>query len=401
MTDRPAAPPARPAAAGMLLAVAYVGFVSLGFPDPVSGVAWPSVRDEFGLAQSGFGLVFVALGCGYCLSGFFGGALTSALGLGNLLWVSSGLVAVAMLGSGVAPGWWVFVLCCVAWGLGSGGIDAGLNAFASTHFPARHMNWLHACYSLGATIGPVAAAAVLMRTGSWRGGYLLVGGALVAMTAQFLVTRRRWDDPGHASTAAEPTAPLRAALRHPLVWLQAALFFVYVGIEFTIGQWSFTLLTESRGVGVAVAGGLAGAYYAAIGVGRVIAGVIADRVGVDQLVRAALVLSAAGAAVFAFVPQLGPVGLLLAGLGLAPVFPCLMARTPDRLGPAVAAHAVGFQVSAGMLGAALVPGAAGLLAEGYGLEAVGGFAVGLGVALMATHEFLLAVTPRRVAPVRP
>lgn len=89
----------------LLLAVAYLGFISLGLPDPVAGVAWPSVRDTFALPQSGFGLVFIALGCGYCASGFFGGKLTLALGLGNLLWISSGLVALAMFGSGLAPTW--------------------------------------------------------------------------------------------------------------------------------------------------------------------------------------------------------------------------------------------------------------------------------------------------------
>lgn len=375
---------------GGLLAIAYLGFVSLGLPDPVAGVAWPSVRDEFALPQSGFGLVFVALGCGYCLSGFFGGALTSALGLGNLLVVSSALVAAAMLGSGLAPGWWVFVLCGVAWGLGSGGIDAGINAFAATHFPARHMNWLHASYSLGATLGPTAAAAILAASGSWRGGYVAVAAALAAMMALFAVTRHRWDDPGEAGAAPVAAVPLRAALREPLVWMQAASFFVYVGVEFTLGQWAFTVLTESRGLAVGVAGALAGGYFAAIGVGRVISGLATEKVGIDPLLRVALALAAGGAAVFAFVPGGGPVGLLVAGLGLAPVFPCLMARTPARLGPAVAAHAVGFQVSAGMLGAATVPGVAGLLAERFGLEAVGGFAVGLAAALFALHEMLLA-----------
>lgn len=104
----------------LLLTIAYLGFISLGFPDPVAGVAWPSVRDTFSLPQSSFGLVFIALGCGYCASGFFGGKLTQLLGLGNLLWISSGLVAVAMLGSSMAAAWPVFVACAVIWGLGSG-----------------------------------------------------------------------------------------------------------------------------------------------------------------------------------------------------------------------------------------------------------------------------------------
>src|SRR5687767_3900869 len=157
----------------LMLAIAYLGFISLGLPDPVAGVAWPSVREGFGLSQSSFGLVFICLGCGYCASGFFGGQLTQWLGLGNLLWFSSALVALAMFGSSVAPVWAVYV--AVIWGLGSGGIDAGLNAYVSNHFSARHVNWLHACYSLGATLGPLLMTAVMIRAG-WRAGYALVGG---------------------------------------------------------------------------------------------------------------------------------------------------------------------------------------------------------------------------------
>lgn len=378
----------------LLLTIAYLGFISLGLPDPVAGVAWPSVRDTFSLHQSGFGLVFIALGCGYCASGFFGGKLTSLLGLGNLLWISSGLVAIAMLGSGLAPVWPVFVVWAVIWGLGSGGIDAGLNSYVSNHFSARHMNWLHACYSIGATVGPLMMTAVLVRAGSWRLGYYLVGALLLLMTALFFVTRQRWNDPPRLVVGeGESPVGITATLREPLVWLQIVLFFFYVGMEFTVGQWSFTLLTESRGVRADVAGVLAGSYYAAIGVGRVLTGVISARFGLDRILRVSMLMALAGATMFAM--RVSNLGLTLVGLGLAPVFPCLMSMTPHRLGAANATHAVGFQVSAGMVGAALVPGLAGLLAEAWGLEVVARFAVLLAILLFGTHELLVYAVRRR------
>ncbi|MBS0207022.1 MAG: MFS transporter [Planctomycetes bacterium] len=382
----------------LLLTIAYLGFISLGLPDPVAGVAWPSVRDTFSLHQSGFGLVFIALGCGYCASGFFGGMLTKLLGLGNLLWISSGLVAVAMYGSGLAPVWPVFVACAVIWGLGSGGIDAGLNSYASNHFSARHMNWLHACYSVGATVGPLTMTAVLVRAGSWRLGYDLVGTLLLLMTVLFFVTRRRWTEPPRTVDGpSEPPASIATTLRQPLVWLQIVLFFIYVGMEFTVGQWSFTLLTESRGVPADVAGVLAGSYYAGIGVGRVLAGVISARFGLDRIVHVSMLIALAGATLFASGIPVGMnhLGLILIGLGLAPVFPCLMSMTPRRLGTAYSTHAVGFQVSAGMVGVALVPGVAGLLAEAWGLEVVAWFAVLLAVLLYGTHELLVYAVRRR------
>jgi len=383
---------------GLLLAIAYLGFISLGFPDPVAGVAWPSVRQAFSLHQSGFGLVFIALGCGYCASGFFGGKMTALLGLGNLLWISSALVAVAMLGSGLAPVWPAFVACGVIWGLGSGGIDAGLNAYVSTHFSARHMNWLHACYSVGATLGPLLMTAVLVRGGSWRLGYELVGGLLLAMAILFLITRNRWNDsPATPVGHDESPVTMWATFQQLLVWLQIVIFFLYVGLEFTVGQWSFTVLTESRGVRPDLAGTLAGGYYAAIGVGRVLAGAISHRVGLDRLLRVAMLIALVGVLLFAFGKpvEVAAAGLLLIGLGLAPVFPCLMTMTPRRLGAGYATHAVGFQVSSGMLGAALVPGLAGLFADRLGLDVVAQFALGLAILLFANHELLLAMSANR------
>ena len=380
-----------------LLAIAYLGFISLGLPDAAAGVAWPSVRERFTLAQSSFGMIFLALGCGYCLSGFFGGKLTHALGLGNLLWISSGLVAAAMLASGAAPAWIVMVAAAVIWGLGSGGIDAGLNAYVASHFPARHVNWLHACYSLGATMGPLVMTLMVVQFHSWRLGYTVVGSVMLAMAMLFLATRQRWSEPAAGAAQDGQRIGLRAALRSSLVWLQIVMFFVYVGLEFTVGQWSYTLLTESRGVSPKVAGILAALYFGAIGVGRVISGTIANRMGLDGLVRVSLVILVVGAACVA-VPwplEVGFAGLALMGLGLAPVFPCLMAQTPHRLGAGYAAHAVGFQVSAGMAGAALVPSAAGLVAQSLGLEAIASMAIVLAILLAATHEVLLLAGRRR------
>jgi fucose permease len=274
------------------------------------------------------------------------------------------------------------------------------------------MNWLHACYSLGATLGPLAMTAVIVRLGNWRLGYAAVGAALAAMAGLFLLTRCGWNDPvsdeassnGERSVTTDaPAVGLRRALGKPLVRLQIVLFFLYVGLEFTVGQWCFTNLTESRAEPPEVAGLLAGGYYLAIGVGRVAAGVVAHRIGLDRLLRLSMCLVIAGTGLYAFAgpPATGMrfdvLGLILVGLGLAPIFPVLMTRTPQRLGAETATHAVGFQVSAGMLGAALVPGLAGLVAERGGLEWVPRFALLLALLMAITHEWVLKRTAGRQA----
>lgn len=384
----------------LLLLIAYLGFVSLGLPDTVAGVAWPSVRDTFSLAQDHFGLVFISLGCGYCTSSFLGGRLMSALGVGTLLTLSSLLVCLAMFGFAAAPAWAFFVACAVIWGIGSGGIDSALNSYASTYFSTRHVNWLHACYSVGATLGPLLMTVMVVNRGSWRIGYALVGGVLLLMSLVFLATRLWWNQPVVSETT-ESTSPvgIRETLRDPLVRISVLVFFLYTGLEFTVGQWCYTVLTESRSVRAELAGIFAGAYFGSIGVGRVLFGMVADRVGLDRIVRYSLAAALCGTVLFTIRSPVavGLIGVVLTGLGLACVFPCLMARTPQRLGARLATHAIGFQVSAAMLGVAMLPGAAGIAAQKSGLEIIPFISVVLSTLLFLMHELLIrrgAAVPR-------
>jgi fucose permease len=375
----------------LLVTLAFIGFVSLGLPDAVTGVAWPSVRDTFGLRQGAVGFVLVVSGLGYLLSSFLAGRLMHALGIGMVLASSTGLVAAAMYGFAFSPVWVAFVLCGCLHGLGSGAIDSGLNGYAAHHLPTRYLIWLHACYCLGALIGPILMSTILSSGRPYSVGYSAVGGTMLAMAVLFLLTYRSWGEA--TSTPATISLPIGAgaALRNPSVRLQMAVFFLYTGLEVTLSQWTYTVLTESRQVSPRTAGLAVGVYWGCIGIGRVVSGFIADRVGVDRLLRFCLLAAALGA--FLIVAPL-PVevtflGLSLAGLGLAPVFPCLMSRTPQRLGTQLSAHAIGFQVGAAMIGAAIVPGTLGVLAGRVGLEAVPIGAAVLFTLLAGLHERLL------------
>jgi fucose permease len=369
-----------------LVALAFAGFVSLGLPDALLGVAWPSLRDAFGRAQGSFGQLLLAGGAGYFATSFFGGRLVGRLGIGGVLASSTALVAVGALAYASSPAWGAALAAAAAVGLGSGAVDAGLNAYAADRFSARQMNWMHACYSAGAMAGPAVMTAVLESGRSWRSGYALIAGLMAALAALFAATRLRWgtSTPPAAPRGTRPPVPARAVL-------QAVVFFVYTGLEVAAGQWAFTLLTEGRGVDRAWAGGAVSAYWASFVAGRLGFGAVADRVDLDRLLRGGLAAAAAGAALLAATRSFGAglAGLVLLGLALSPIFPCLMARTPARLGAALAPHAVGWQVSAAMVGAAAVPGLAGLAAGAWGLEAVALVVLAAAVLLFGLHEALL------------
>jgi fucose permease len=390
--------------ASLLLLLSYLAFVSLGLPDTVLGVAWPSVRDGFGLTQSALGLVLAFGVSGYFVSGVIAGALSRRLGVGGLLAASSALVTLALLGFALAPSWPLFFPVGVIMGLGSGAIDSGLNGFAARHFSVRHINWLHACWGVGASIGPMIMTAAVARAGSYRVGYAALAAVLGSMMLAFFFTRRSFDAPTPAASGdgkpEERDVGTFTALGTGRIWLGMATFFFYTSLESGVGQWCFTLLYEGRGLSVENAGAWTALYWASLTVGRVALGFVVDRIGPDLLLRLATVGSVCGASLFALSDGwAGRLGLLLLGASLAPIFPTLMARTPARMGDALSRHAVGFQVSMATLGSVLGPSLIGLFVSRRGLDSITVAAVGISLSLLFVHEILLRRTPSLPASV--
>ncbi|ADO69325.1 MFS transporter [Stigmatella aurantiaca] len=386
-----------------LLVLAYLAFVSLGLPDAVLGLAWPSLRDTFALPQVGMGAILAAGAGAYLVSGLFAGRLMQALNVGLLLAGSTALVALGLAGYATVPLFALFLFAACFVGFGSGGIDAALNTYAAQHFGPRHMTWLHAAYSIGATLGPVLMTALLARGAGWRSGYAVIGAVLATLAVTFAVMRKQWDggpaQPGEAPTASvAPSATAWEALRRPRVKLQSLIFFVYTGVEVTGGQWSYTVLTEGRGLGTAEAGTWTSLYWGSLFVGRVLSGFIVERLGPVRMLRLSTGLAVVGALLFAIPAVPPPVGLGLLGFALAPIFPALMSETPRRVGSDVAAHAVGFQVSAGTLGVAVLPSAAGFVAERFGVAIVATQLFVYAAVLAVLHGVLTVSADRPLAP---
>ena len=376
----------------LLLVIAYLGFVSLGLPDGLLGVGWPSIRATFDLPLGALGGLLVTFTVGYLLSSFSSGPVLARVGVGTLLALSCLATASSLLGYAVAPGWWLLVVLGCLLGAGGGAIDAGLNTYVATHHSTRTLNWLHAAFGLGAATGPLIMTAVLGAGWSWRWGYAIVGAAQLLLAACFALTRGWWVSPGIARLPGPVTARQAAStgstLRLPLVWVGVALFFVYTGVEITAGQWSYSLFTEARGVSEATVGFWVSVYWGSLTVGRILFGIVVGRAPVDLLLRACLVAIVVGSGLvwLDLADVASFLGLALVGLAAAPIFPSLIATTPDRLGPAHTANAVGFQIAAAALGGALVPGAIGLLAGRMGLDVVGPAMFGAACLLLGLYE---------------
>jgi fucose permease len=369
-----------------VVAISYITFIALGIPGGLLGVAWPSIRDTFEVSPAALGTLLFTGTLGYLLASMFSGRIVSRMGIGPALLAASGLSAVGLIGYAIAPSWVFIILIGVVLGVGQGVVDAGMNLYFANNFSPRLMNWLHACFGLGAAIGPLVMTGLLSLGQSWRWGYVIIALVQVALVAVFALTRDQWharavEISGASQKPNIPDFSIMQTLRHPPVLLGIALFFVFTGIESTAGNWTFTLFTESRGIDLVAAGQWVSFYWWSFTLGRLIFGVIANRIAVHKAILICMLLMVLGAVLLSLnlsdVISFG--GLALLGFALAPIFPLLITATPERLGPGYATNAIGFQVGAASLGIAGLPALAGVLAAELSLEIIGPFLIGAAV----------------------
>ncbi len=370
----------------VLLALTFLGFISLGLPDAINGVIWPSVSNHFNVPLGNLGLFLIAFTAGYLTASLSIVRLLEKLGVGGLLTMSCGFVILSLVGFATAPTWSLYLLSSVFAGLGAGAIDTGLNAYAARHFSAKHMTWLHACWGIGASTGAAIAAAVIAQNFSWRWSPLTLALILTPITIIFFFARAAWSEDapveeGSAKTT-QTSARLTESLRHPLVWLQALIFFLYVGTEASFGQWAYTLLTQARGVSETSAGFAVSLYWISLTAGRFVLGSIADRVPAKKMIGFAMSSALVGGLIFVLSHSvaLSTTGLMIVGVSFAPIYPGLMSQTPSRLGR-YSESTIGFQIASGLLGAVAIPSLGGILVRAYGVGSLNSFFLALAPAL--------------------
>ncbi len=378
----------------LLLALAYLSFISLGLPDGVLGVAWPEVRSYFNQPLDALGPLLVMSTLGYLLASFNCGRILNRMNVGVLLAWSCALTAMSLFGYALTPMWWLMIACAALAGLGAGAIDTGLNAYAATHFSASAMNWLHAFYGIGATLGPAIMTSVLNAQQPWQWGYAIIGSAQLILALSFGATNKFWIDgkPADAqSTYASLATNARGVLHLPAMWLGLGAFFIYAAVESVAGAWAFSLFTQSRGVTVLVAGTWTSVYWGSLTAGRLLSGFVVPHVPLPRLLRGSMLGIALGATLLwlNLAELLSFLGLSLIGFCCAPIFPALVSTTPQRVGAAHTAHAVGYQMTVAMLGLSLWPSLIGVLAKKFSLEIMPPAVLFAALVLFALHELLL------------
>lgn len=353
----------------LLLALIYVSFISLGLPDSLLGSAWPQMQESLGVSLSLGGVISFLITASTILSSLMSHQVIQRFGTGAVTMCSVALTALALFGFSLSNSFFALCLWAIPYGLGAGSVDAALNNFVALHCKAKHMSWLHCFWGIGATGGPYIMGLCLSRGMGWQAGYRTISFLQMALTLILLLSLPLWKKqelPLSGGETVRPQTPQWGKLlKRPGVKAALTAFFFYSALELTTGLWGSSYMVAVRGISPETAAKWISLFYLGITAGRFFSGFLTLRFSDDAMVRLGEITAIVG-----ILLMLLPLhnlflclGLILTGLGCAPIYPSLLHATPQRFGKSLSQSLMGTQMAISYLGSTTMPPVSGFLSE--------------------------------------
>lgn len=383
----------------LLLTVIYLSFISLGLPDSLLGSAWPTMYSELGVPISFAGIISMIIAIGTIISSLQSDRLTRKLGTGRVTVISVAITAIALFGFSVSHSFLALCIWAVPYGLGAGSVDASLNNYVALHYKSRHMSWLHCMWGVGASLGPYIMGYALTRKMGWNSGYRLIAILQIILTAVLIFSLPLWkkrtqiiSDNGEEIPA--KALSLREIIRIPGAKEVMLCFFCYCAVEQTTGLWASSYLTLYKGVPADTAASFAGIFFIGITIGRALSGFITMKLNDIQMIRMGQFIIGMG--VITMLLPLGQnvslAGLIMIGLGCAPIYPCIIHSTPSHFGADKSQAIIGVQMASAYVGTSLMPPIFGLIASYITVALLPVYLLMILVLMVVMHELLIRKT---------
>jgi len=366
----------------LLLIVIYLSFISLGLPDALLGSAWPSMYATLHVPLGYAGFIFMLIAGCAALSSIFSVRIIRRFGTGIVTAVSVFMTAAALIGFSLSGSFVYLCLCALPLGLGSGSIDAALNNYVALHYKARHMNWLHCFWGIGASLGPVIMSSFLLRDNAWGEGYRAVGILQLCLALLLFLSLPLWRKNKPAENPARHThIEFKKLLHIPGVTEALIAFFCYCAVETIIGLWGASFLVIIKGIPPEIAAQWIAFFYIGITAGRFLTGFITIKINNRLMIRLGQAMIGGGIIILILPLESTAAlpGLCMLGLGCAPILPALLHETPVNFGERNSQAIIGLSMGSFYIGTTVLPPLFGWLASLTGFAL---FPIFVGIALL-------------------
>ena len=325
--------------------------------------------------------------------------LTRKLGSGKVTAISVAMTAFALFGFSISHSFWQLCLWAIPYGLGAGSVDASLNNYVALHFASRHMSWLHCMWGVGASVGPYIMGYALTGGQNWQMGYRYIAILQVILTAILVISLPLWKNrsaaaDGDTGNASSKPLTLPEILRIPGAREVLVTFFCYCALEQTAGLWASSYMVMKNGLTTEKAASLASLFFIGITIGRAISGFLTLKLNDTQMIHLGLTIILIGIAaiLLPFGINTTMTGLILIGLGCAPVYPCIIHSTPTHFGADRSQALIGVQMASAYIGTLLMPPLFGLIANHISISLYPVYLLAILVCMTVMHEKLIRKT---------
>ena len=354
--------------ASLLLAIIYLSFISLGLPDALLGAAWPTMSTELGVPISWAGAISMIIAGGTIVSSLLSDRVTRRFGTARVTAFSVAMTALALFGFSISRAYWMFLIWAIPYGLGAGSIDAALNNYVAIHYASRHMSWLHCMWGLGASVGPYIMGFALTGGLGWHMGYRYVSVIQILLTVALFFSIPLWKRRDRNASSGENSGKaLNMGQIFAIPGAREVLiaFFCYCAAEQTAILWGSTYLVNCHGMAKETAASLGGLYLLGLTIGRALSGFLTYKLNDENMIRlgGGIMLLGVVVMMLPFGSTVAMAGLLLIGLGCAPVYPCVIHSTPAHFGEENSQALIGVQMAAAYVGILVMPPVFGLIAN--------------------------------------
>lgn len=353
----------------LILIILYMAYISVGISDSLLGSTWPSMYEELNASVSYAGIVSMIIAIGTIVSNLCSFRLIKALGFKRVLEISFVLSALSLVGFSRSSSFMELCICAVPYGLGIGAISNALIKYVSLYYKSQHMSWLHCSWGIGSTAGPFLMGRYLLKDNGWHRGYMAVCMIHITLIVLLFASNQLWSHRGTDENLekSQRSVSIKEALKITGGKEVLLAFFSYSSVEALTGLWASSYLVLARELNAQKAASITSLFYLGITAGRFFSGFIVNRIGNRNMVRIGQCTALIGVILLAlpFKSSLILFGLLLTGIGYAPVYPGMLYATPECFGRDLSQAFMGIQLASAYIGSTFFPPVFGLIAE-YG-----------------------------------
>ncbi|KAI5918895.1 MFS general substrate transporter [Camillea tinctor] len=355
-------------------------FANMGLFLSSIGVLLPRLSVYYGLTDAQVSLIFLFGPVGYLIAAQLNRLIHARLGRIGVAVIGPLLHVVTSVGGAVHPPFAVFLIAWAVGSFGTGLLDGSLCAWAGAHENANVVSGLlHGSFSVGAGLGPFLAGTLIesAQQEQWYYWYyLLLSTSLIELCTMVIAFRcenvKRYHEQNNNATTQEDSVNPASTFSRGVVWICATYLLVYVGTEAVISGWIVVFMTRIRHASLYESGLCSTAFWVGMACGRLVLGIVTERVGLRRAVTVYLVFAMLLNILFAVVEMTLVSAILIAFVGFffGPLFPSSIVMLLGFLPKETHVRAVSFVASIGQVGAALLPFALGTMAQGIGIQSL-------------------------------